>query len=349
MAIWIFRAGKNGEYEDKFLTDNRIYLTWDELNHDLSKLNSKQDLLGLLTELYENQKKNTLRNWLGQIWPIAHSIMNGDLIVLPSKHNWTIHIAEVIGNYEFHSNAINPFFHSRKVKWIARDIPRSNFDQDLLYSFGAFMTVCRITRNRAEERLRIMQKNNWQNIVSVASSNIAANESDELEDDFVAAKELEQLAYDQITRRIDTNFKGGGMEILIEEILKAKGFVTWRTSGGPDKGVDILAAPEPMGFGSPRICVQVKSGNTPIDRPTLDQLIGAMQNMHAEQGLLVSWGGFKKSVEKETPIQFFKVRLWEQKEIIHELLTNYEKLSDSIKAIIPLKRIWMLSVNDDQQ
>ena len=43
---------------------------------------------------------------------------------------------------------------------------------------------------------------------------------------------------------------------------------------GPDKGVDILAAPEPMGFGEPRVCVQVKSSNSALDRPTPDQLIG---------------------------------------------------------------------------
>jgi len=27
MSIWLFRAGRNGEYESKFLEDKRIYLT----------------------------------------------------------------------------------------------------------------------------------------------------------------------------------------------------------------------------------------------------------------------------------------------------------------------------------
>jgi restriction system protein len=36
MNIWLFRAGKNGEYEEKFLTDNRVYLTWNDLNFDLA-------------------------------------------------------------------------------------------------------------------------------------------------------------------------------------------------------------------------------------------------------------------------------------------------------------------------
>ena len=28
MAIWLIRAGKYGEHEDRFLNNNRIYLTW---------------------------------------------------------------------------------------------------------------------------------------------------------------------------------------------------------------------------------------------------------------------------------------------------------------------------------
>ena len=98
---------------------------------------------------------------------------------------------------------------------------------------------------------------------------------------------------------------------------------------------------------SPRLCVQVKSSESPLDRPTLDQLIGSMQNFSAEQGLLVSWGGFKSSVDKEIPSQFFRVRLWDQKAIINELLHHYDSLDEDIKAEIPLKRMWSLAVPDE--
>ncbi|MHB1125070.1 MAG: hypothetical protein ACYC0T_20470 [Ramlibacter sp.] len=38
------------------------------------------------------------------------------------------------------------------------EVPRSSFDQDLLYSFGAFMTACWMARNHAEARVRAMAK-----------------------------------------------------------------------------------------------------------------------------------------------------------------------------------------------
>lgn len=42
------------------------------------------------------------------------------------------------------------------------DIPRDVFEQDILYSFGAFMTVCKIHKNNAEARIKALWKNNWQ-------------------------------------------------------------------------------------------------------------------------------------------------------------------------------------------
>ncbi len=72
-----------------------------------------------------------------------------------------------------------------------------------------------------------------------------------------------------------------------------------------------------------------------MDRPTLDQLIGTMQNFSADQGLLISWGGYKSSVEREIASQFFKVRIWNQKDIIDALLINYEKLDEDLRAEIP--------------
>jgi restriction system protein len=75
MSIWLFRAGRNGEYEFKFLEDKRIYLTWDGLNVDLSGYQDRDKLLQKLTEMYSGEKPNTIRNWASQIYPIVHRIV----------------------------------------------------------------------------------------------------------------------------------------------------------------------------------------------------------------------------------------------------------------------------------
>ncbi|WP_339323576.1 restriction endonuclease [Paenibacillus sp. FSL W8-0194] len=339
MALWLFRAGRSGEYESKFLNDKKVYLTWDQLDVDLKSFSDRSELISYLMNDYEAEKLGRARNWAGQIWPIAHEMSKDDWIVLPSKLKSAIHIGRITGDYEFDISRDNPYYHSRAVEWFATDIPRTNFDQDLLYSFGAFMTVCRIQRNDAERRVKAMAANHWLTPSVNAYNDPTQAAQDEDENLF----DLEEYANDAIAKYIIQKFKGHGMARIVEAILKAKGFTTYISPEGPDKGVDILAAPGNLGFGEPKICVQVKTSDTPVDRPTLDQLIGTMHNFKASHGLLVSWSGFKSSVDKEIASQFFNVRLWDQKAIIHELLENYDALEADIKAEIPLKRAWILA------
>lgn len=94
---------------------------------------------------------------------MANSSQNekGDWIVLPSKINRTIHFGEIVGEYQYDESLGSPYYHYRDIKWFALDVPRDRFDQDILYSLRAFMTVCKIHKNNAEERIKDMYKNNW--------------------------------------------------------------------------------------------------------------------------------------------------------------------------------------------
>lgn len=338
MSIWLFRAGSKGEHENKFLTDNRVYLTWDDLDFNILSIKEKSALYDKMQEHYKLDKRQTAINYGAQAWPIAHLMKKGDWIALPSKLSRTIHFGEIIGDYVFDKSLGSPYYHYRNVRWFATDVPRDTFDQDILYSLGAFMTVCKIEKNNAEQRIKELYKSGWKT-KAVSAATI-------VEEVGVDSKiDLDEYISDQIAERIIQHFKGHRMEELIDGILKAKGFTTFHSPPGADNGVDILASEGPLGFGAPKICVQVKSYDTQVDRPTLDQLIGAMSIFGADYGLLVSWSGFKSSVLKEISKQFFKVRLWDSKQIIHEIFENYDKLNDDIKTELPLKRIWMLNLD----
>ena len=333
-----------GNTRSSFREENRVYLTWSGLSHDLSQLQSKQKLRELLEEIYPKAPKGRISNNAGQIWAFAKGMELGDWVVLPSKHKPAIHIAEVTGPYTFLPDGPDPFFHCRAVKWIAEDIPRSNFDQDILYSFGAFMTVCQISRNDAELRVKAMAKSGWKP-AGIPAPVVDSEGSEDASEE--GPPDLAQAARDQIAKLIIARFMGHGLARLVDAVLRAQGYATHLSPEGPDKGVDILAAPGPMGFAEPKICIQVKSGDSPLDRPTLDQLIGVMQNVQATNGLLVSWGGFKSSVDKETAAQFFRVRLWDQDDVIDQVLAHYDKLDEEIQIELPLRRIWVVSRADD--
>jgi restriction system protein len=343
MAVWLVRAGSHGEYESKFLQENRVYVTWHDLEVNLEELENREALGRAMTSTRPDAKPKTISNWVGQVWPFGHEITKGDWVVLPLKSQRAIQIGEVTGDYQFEPKGPNPFYHWRAVRWIGEAIPRDHFGKDLLNTFGAFMTICRVKKNNAEERLIAMRANGWkpEKMVDVLKSGHSGEETSDTWD-------LEENARDGIASLIMSRFKGHGLTRLVEAILKAQGYTTWRSPEGADGGADILAGAGPLGFGTPRLCVEVKSEASPIDRPTVDKLLGAVSKFGAEEGLFVSWSGFKTNVQKELAASFFRVRLWTQKELLEALFAVYDKLDKDIAAEIPLKRIWITAVPEEE-
>jgi len=318
-------------------------VTWDELDVDLAKLTEKSELVTAMVQRYPDVKPKAISNYVGQIWPFGHEMKNGDLVVLPLKSQPAIQIGEITGDYHFEKNGPDPYFHWRSVKWIGEAIPRVNFGQDLLFTFGAFLTICRIQRNNAEDRINAMRKNNWKPETIASVTKTAAQPSDEFAED----TNIEELAHDQISRLIGARFKGHDLTRLVKAILDAQGYTTYLSPEGADGGADILAGYGTLGFGAPRLCVEVKSESSPIDRSTVDKLLGAVSKFGADEGLFVSWSGFKGTVQKELATSFFKVRLWSQKELLEQLFANYDQLDDDLKAELPLKRIWTVAAQEE--
>lgn len=345
MAVWLIRAGSHGEYEQKFIQDARVYVTWDDLNVNLAKLKQRGELTAAMTERYPDAKPKAIQNWVSQVWPFAHEMKKGDLVVLPLKSQPAIQIGEIAGDYHSEPDGPNPFYHWRPVKWIAEAVPRANFGKDLLYTFGAFLTICRVQRNNAEQRISAMRANEWKPESIAAVTKATAPATDEAAED----TDLEELARDQIAQLIASRFKGHGLTRLVEAILKAQGYTTYRSPEGADGGADILAGSGPLGFGSPRLCVEVKSESGPIDRPTVDKLLGAVSKFGADEGLFVSWSGFRSNVQKELSASFFRVRLWTQKELLEQLFAYYDHMDEDLKAELPLKRIWTVAAQEEGQ
>lgn len=352
MALWLVRAGKTGAWEQRFLEESRIYLSWDRLKVDLSDLDDRDALRRVLADTYPDAKPGKITQNSAQIWAFAKKMNKGDWIAMPSKFAPSIHVGEIVGEYVHHPEGPDPLFHYREVQWIEQDIPRTSFDQDILYSLGAFSTICQIKRNDAERRVRAMAETGWK-MQRLAAAKLAgapaSRDEDEAEDDESTLEmvDVEQFARDQLSKHILAKFKGHGMARLVGALLEAEGYTVHQPPEGPDRGIDLLAAPGRLGFGEPRIVVQVKSQDTALDRPTLDQLIGTMSNVNADRGLLVCWGGFKSTVKREEAQQFFRVRLWDSDDLIDALLSLYHKLDENLKTEIPLKPVWALAIGEE--
>jgi restriction system protein len=346
MALWLVRGGRDGDHEARFFADGRIYLTWVGLeDRDLSGAEDYEGIKRIVFETYPAEGKNKLQNHSGQIWAFVVPMKAGDLVAVPRKRKSMIAIGEITTPYAYDLKGEPLYRHYHSVKWLNTDAPRSAFGQDLLYSLGAFMTICQVSKNDAEQRVRAIAQG--RSDLAPIRAATASVPTDIAEDESI--KDLGQLGRDQIAQLISRRFKGHEMTRLVDAILASQGYTTYVSPPGPDRGVDILAAPAPLGFGRPRICVQVKSQDSPVDSSTLHQLVGSMQNVQADQGLLVAWGGWKTSVDRELPNQFFRVRLWDQDDLIDQLLSAYDRLPEGLRAEIPLKRVWTIAAPEDEE
>lgn len=335
-AIWLVRAGSHGEHEQNCLENNIVIIGWEELG-DIQNIKDKGELIKQFEQTYPNQKPKARLNKANQVWRFRNEIKIGDLVVLPLKSEPSIAVGKVISGYKYTTKYGADAGHYRDVEWLTKDMPRTRLNQDLLYSLGAFLTVCRIQRNDAETRIPYAV-HNYINGSQVSSKGTPVQNE---EDDKNEKVDLETLGRDQIRSFIEQQFAGHRLQDLVAAIFEVEGYGTVVSPPGKDGGVDVLAGKGLLGLEEPRICIQVKATSSPAGIDVVNGLLGVVSSYGATYGLVVSMGGFTQDARKKAREQFFKVRLWDSDDLINATLRNYPNLSDEIQASLPLKQVWV--------
>jgi restriction system protein len=337
--------GRNGEFEAEALDSGRLTIGF-QMNEDLSGIKDRDGFIPLLMAAFPDSKPKRLSNFAAQLNQFVNGMQDGDLVVCPIKTSSTVAIGRVVGSYAPHPQSGKP---TRTVEWLRTELPRSTFKQDMLYSFGAFNTVCEVRRNNALSRVEAVLKTGTDpghgttpDLPASASSATSADATDDAND----LVDLGQIARDQIEQRLSSVFTGHDLTNVVAAILRAQGMRVRVSPPGADGGIDLVAGSGPLGLESPRIVAQVKSGEYVIQDPDLKSLIGNIHETKADYGLLVSWNGFTSPVRKRVNEMYFQVRLWDRQEIIDNLFAAYDRLPEEITAELPLKRVWMLVPED---
>ncbi len=341
--VYLVRAGRNGEDEETALENNLAIIGFQEFP-SLEEVRDSESVLELVKNAMPDLTLPAARNIASQLWAFVGGIQEGDIIVLPRKLTSQVALGKVTGPYKYRK-LNSKSRHTRPVKWIRPDVPRSDFEQDLLYSFGAFMTVCNISRNDALNRVTAVLKGKRDPGYS-GDGGAAISPVDGITP---LSTDLGELAHDQIVARIQSRFSGHALAGLVAAVLKADGWVTKISPPGADGGVDILAGRGTLGLDAPRLCVQVKSQVSPCDVMVYRTLQGSMQTFNAQHGLLVCWGGFNRALQKEANQGYFSVRLWDSRDLVEAIYRNYEKLPAEIQAELPLKKVWMLVMEEPEE
>lgn len=341
MSLWVVRAGKHGEQQETALKEKLVCHAWNELP-DYSGFRTKDELRKVYEQANPNDSEKQIITGLSQVWRFAREIQIGDLVALPLRTESAFAFGRVTGEYEYEKISQN-VMHIRRVEWL-KTVPRSVFPKDILFSMNSALTIFKVTRNDGEARVKKI-------LYSSSSDSDAVTEDVETIVESVVddgALNLAVAARDEILKFIQANFKDHDLARLVDAVLRAQGYKTEVSPPGPDGGVDILAGSGALGFEQPRLCVQVKSGSGAEGQKTFNELLGVVSKFASQQGLLVSWGGFTNPVKLDARKDFFRIRLWDQGDVVNAILDNYERLDAEIKAELPMKRIWVM-VNDDAE
>lgn len=198
MSLWVVRAGRYGEREQDALDNGLVTIGWHELS-DLSNVGNKSELSKIIFQNFPNIPKGRASNWTGQLWRFIREIKVGDLVALPLKSQSAIAIGEIKSEYQYWKDNEN-LKHVRLVNWL-KTIPRSAFDQDILYSFGALQTVCQVKRHDAENRVKKL----------VQQDRYGDNETDS-QDEPEETLDIEEIARDEIVKYVGAQgkFEGEG-------------------------------------------------------------------------------------------------------------------------------------------
>jgi restriction system protein len=148
---WMVRAGRNGEREQVALDEGLLIAGWEEVG-DLTGTSSKIDIRAVVESTYPDASPARIANWTGQLWRVIAEIATGDFVVTPLRREPKIAIGRVAGEYSYRPDSPPGLRHVRKVEWI-RTVPRKAVQQDLLDSMGSLLTVCRLERFGAAERI----------------------------------------------------------------------------------------------------------------------------------------------------------------------------------------------------
>ena len=344
--VYLARAGRNGE-DETYALDNGVAIIGFRDYPSLENAKDYEEVAAIVKETTPDLKPRVAGNFAGQLWAFAVAMKVGDLVVMPRKLTSQVAIGKVTGPYQY-LMVDGTRRHTRPVDWVRPDVARSVFRQDLLHSFGAFMTVCNINRNDAEKRIQAVMNGKSDTGYLVLTGKTSKSEKI-VTDEEDSSIDLGQAAHDDIVRQIQKDFVGHSLARLVDAVLNADGWVTKLSPPGVDGGVDILAGRGSLGLDQPRLCVQVKSQASPVDVTVYRTLQGSMQSFKAEQGLLVAWGGFNKAVYAESKQGYFTVRLWDSRDLVEAIYRTYDRLPAEIQAELPLKRVWILVRDDDSE
>jgi len=326
--IWMVRAGRGGSAAEEF-GRGYIAIGWSRIG-DLSDAHDVADIRRQYAVAYPEAKPGEVANAVAMINKFRFTIKIADDVVTYDSGRREYLVGKIAGDYFYDPSAVKDHPHVRKVTWSKR-VSRDDLRVTSRNTLGSTLTLFSVPEDVYSDL------SDAGGAAEHGASRLVTFEAEreELEEtrEDAEARALE-LVKDRLLR-LDPE----QMEYLVAALLRAMGYRTRVTAKGPDRGVDVFASPDGLGFQEPRVKVEVKHRQgSQMGAQEIRSFLGGLRP--GDRGLYVSTGGYTKEAKYEAERSNFPVTLLNLTELASYIVSYYESFDPEGRALIPLVKVY---------
>lgn len=318
--FWMVRAGEGGYLFEEFEKKNCVAIGWEQ---DFTNVETLEDAKAVLADPDAHQI--AVANAAAMVYKFRQLMSEGDRVVTYDPKSRQYLLGTIDGGYSYDPGRIPDYNHIRPVNWQGK-IGRDDLRTASKNTLGSTLTVF-------EPGLEILRE-----MEAVLSGQDGAEETEEQEEEFeVIRRDVLSRSHEFIKDRV-LSLSPDDMEELTAALLRAMGYRARVTPKGPDRGRDVIASPDGLGFQQPRVFAEVKHRKDSMGAQSIRSFVGGLRS--GDRGLFVSTGGFTQEAKYEAERASIPVTLVDLDELARLVVEHYDSFDATGRALLPLIRVY---------
>lgn len=321
MNVWMVRAGQKAYLIDEFAR-GYVAIGWHKMG-DMSNLKTPGEMREKYKVSYPDVKPGKVGNAAAMAYKFRTVMQVGDQVITYDPSNREYLVGSIKSDYQYKPNEISDYPNIRKVDWEGR-VSRDRLSIGARNSLGSTLTLFTVNDEVWQEFQALLSG------VEVIEEDVA-DEGEDLLDN--VREQSKEFIKDRITALDPYEYQD-----LVAGLLRAMGYKTRVSPPGSDRGVDILASPDGLGFEQPRIVVECKHRKGSMGAPEIRSFLGGRHQ--DDKGLYVSSGGFTKEAKYEAERASIPITLMDMDGLVDAIVENYENMDAECKTLLPLSKLY---------
>ena len=327
---WMVRAGERGYLAEDFFTQSLIGIGWKAIG-DLTSVTTIEEVRAAYSKAYPDAKFGEIGNAVAMIHKFRSVLKPSDNVVSYDPARREYPVGKVVGDYIFRQGELRDYAHLRKVEWLGR-VSRDQLSVASRNTLGSTLTLFSVPPEVWSEFSAKLRSGE-------PSARPSAEQIEEEKEGFEESKQdTEERAHELIKDKV-LRLSFDEMEQLTAALLRAMDYRTRVTPKGADRGRDVFASRDGLGFQEPRIKAEVKHRpKEQIGAPDIRSFIGGLRP--GDCGLYVSTGGYTREAKYEAERSNIPITWLDLDELVRLIVAYYEKFDMEGRNLVPLVRVY---------